>query len=150
MVDAIPGTSSDATEPEGSQDLPEERPVPGSRVKEWIFFPGGEDGTKSPVVKEISKEKLSAPEAARLQDMMNRVSAGETMPKDVKNLGDGVLEFKLHLDHRSYRLAYAEVNGGLVLLALTFFRKTQQRQQKDVKRAKDRLATYLRDASDAQ
>ena len=117
-------------------------------MKKWIFFPGGEDGNNSPVVKEISKEKLSAPEAARLQDMMNRVSAGETMPKDVKTLGDGVLEFKLHLDHRSYRLAYSEVNGGLVLLALTFFRKTQQRQQKDVKRAKDRLAAYLRDASD--
>jgi len=117
------------------------------RVREWIFYSAGDEGKNSPVIKEIRKQKLTPAEAARLQDLMDRVLAGETMPKDVKNLGDGVLEFKLHLDHRSYRMAYAEVDDGLVLLALTFFRKTQRRQPKDVERAKDRLKAYLQDTA---
>ncbi|GAC1460774.1 MAG: hypothetical protein PVSMB10_18170 [Pseudarthrobacter sp.] len=109
-------------------------------MKEWEFFRLGD--ARSPVTKEIQKEKLSKAELGRLDEIMERVASGETLKKDVKPLGDGVLEFVLHLDKRSYRMAFAELDGGLVLLALTYFRKTKQRQKESVDLAKERLKAY--------
>lgn len=109
-------------------------------MKRWDYFKLGD--ARSPVLKEIAKQKMSTAELARLDDLMDRIACGETLKKDVKSLGDGVLEFVLRLDHRSYRMAYAEVDGGLVLLALTFFRKTKQRQTESVDLAKQRLKSY--------
>ncbi|MET3709053.1 hypothetical protein ABIB17_003703 [Arthrobacter sp. UYEF6] len=57
------------------------------------------------MTKEIQKAKLSRAELGRLDDIMERVASGETLKKGVKPLGDGVLEFVLHLDKRSYRMA---------------------------------------------
>jgi phage-related protein len=109
-------------------------------MKQWDYFNLGD--ARSPVLKEISKQKMSTAELARLQELMDRVASGETLKKDIKPLGGGVLEFMLHLDRRSYRMAYAELDGGLVLLALTFFRKTKQRQTESVELAKERLKSY--------
>ncbi|MEJ1195180.1 type II toxin-antitoxin system RelE/ParE family toxin [Pseudarthrobacter sp. CCNWLW207] len=109
-------------------------------MKQWNYFKLGD--ARSPVLKEIAKQKLSTTELIKLDELMDRVASGDTLKKDVKPLGDGVMEFVLHLDRRSYRMAYAEVDGGLVLLALTFFRKTKQRQTESVDLAKERLKTY--------
>lgn len=111
-------------------------------MKRWDYFNLGD--ARSPVLKEIAKQKLSTAELVRLDELMDRVASGETLKKDVKPLGDGVMEFVLHLDRRSYRMAYAELDDGLVLLALTFFRKTKQRQTESVDLAKERLKTYKR------
>ena len=109
-------------------------------ARKWEYYaaPGG----GSPVVKEMQKLKLNAWEAARLDDVLDRVAAGRTLPKDVKALRDGVLEFKLAGHRRTFRMLFAEVDGGLVLLGLHFFAKKTQNARENVDLAADRLKDW--------
>ncbi len=73
---------------------------------------------------------------------MERLGQGRTLRGDVKPLRDGVFELRARVGRRSFRLAYAEVDDGLVLLALHFFVKKSQVAPHDVKLAVDRLRDW--------
>ena len=109
-------------------------------TRRWRLYtaPGG----GNPVKKEIEAARLSKGELGRLGELMDRVAEGRTLPKDVKDLHNGVLEFKLNLRQRSYRLLYAEVDNGLILLALHFFSKKTQVDRKAVDLAVERLRQW--------
>ncbi|QNT95093.1 hypothetical protein HEP81_04824 [Streptomyces griseofuscus] len=76
--------------------------------------------------KDIAKCKLNKAEKAKLRTLMERVRLRQTLSGDVKNLGGDLLEVRLDGDHRIFRLLYAEVEDGLVLLGLSFFQKKTQ------------------------
>lgn len=109
-------------------------------TREWQYYtpPGG----GSPIRKEIEKAKLSQHELGRLEALLDRVAEGRTLPREIKPLRDGVSEFKLDLDHRTCRLLFAEVDDGLVLLALHFFIKKKQNDRTAVDLAVDRLKRW--------
>jgi putative component of toxin-antitoxin plasmid stabilization module len=90
------------------------------------------------VKKEIQKFKLTRPQLARLQAVMDRVRDGATRTGDVKALGDGVLEVRVEMEDLSFRVAYAETDDGLLLLALHAFRKQRDNERQAVKLAKKR------------
>ncbi|MED7954331.1 MULTISPECIES: type II toxin-antitoxin system RelE/ParE family toxin [unclassified Streptomyces] len=96
-----------------------------STARDWAFYQGV-DGS-APVQKELQKADLAPHERARLFVLLNRVKERQTLPGDVKDLGDDLLEVRLTGDHRTFRLLYAEESGGLVLLALSFFQKKSQK-----------------------
>ncbi|USX50617.1 type II toxin-antitoxin system RelE/ParE family toxin [Lentzea sp. HUAS12] len=109
-------------------------------AREWDYYtaPGG----GCPVEKEMQKLKLSPWDAVRVEEAMDRVAAGEAMPGEVKYLRDDVLEIKIDGAQRTYRMLYAELDGGLVLLGLHFFAKKVQNARKDVDLAADRLRSW--------
>lgn len=108
--------------------------------REWLYYAA--HGGGSPVTKDIQRAKLKLHELGRLQEVMDRVAEGRALPKEVKYLRDDVYEFKLNLAQRSYRLLFAEVDGGLVLLALHFFSKKKQVDRDAVELAVDRLRRW--------
>lgn len=114
-------------------------------AREWQYYtgPGGGDI----VLREIKKAGLTPWEVGRLEELMDRVACCRTLPGDVNPLRDGVLETRLDGDRRIFRLAYAEVNGGLVLLALHFFPKKKERERAAVDLAISRLKEWKRRVS---
>lgn len=113
----------------------------GAVAREWDYYtaPGG----GCPVEKEMGKLKLSSWDAVRVADAMERVAAGQALPGEVKALRDGVLEVKVNGQRRTYRMLYAELDGGLVLLGLHFFAKKVQNARDDVDLAAKRLRSWL-------
>lgn len=109
--------------------------------REWQFYqaPGG----GVPVQRAINKYDFTAAELARLQVVLDRVAEGRTRPGDVKRLRDGVLEVRVRIGGRHFRLAYAELDGGLVLLGLHLFHKQKGIELRQVAVAVDRLEDWL-------
>ncbi|MGH3928724.1 MAG: type II toxin-antitoxin system RelE/ParE family toxin, partial [Pseudonocardiaceae bacterium] len=108
--------------------------------KKWIYYtsPAG----RNKIQDELRDAKLSAYEVAKLQLLMERLAEGQPMPQDGKALRDGVCELRAKVGQRSFRLAYAEVDDGLVLLALHFFFKKSQVARHDIDLAVDRLKDW--------
>lgn len=118
--------------------------------RKWSFYETKTGG--KPVDKELSKAGLTVQEKAKLYVLMGRVKNQATLPGDVKNIGDDILEIRLQGNHRIFRLLYAEEEDGLVLLALCFFQKKQQKTPPDhkahaVDRHKDWKARRKKSAS---
>lgn len=109
-------------------------------AKAWIYYtaPGG----RNKIQDELRDAKPSKHEVAKLELLMERLAQGRTLRGDVKPLRDGVFELRARVGRRSFRLAYAEVDDGLVLLALHFFFKKSQVAPHDVKLAVDRLRDW--------
>lgn len=109
-------------------------------ARKWVFYiaPGGGD----PVGKDMQKLRLTGWEVARLNVVMDRVADGRALPGEVKALRDGVLEFKLDGQRRTFRMLFAEVDGGLLLLGLHFFAKKTQNARTDVDLAVQRLQSW--------
>ncbi|MFE5583954.1 type II toxin-antitoxin system RelE/ParE family toxin [Kitasatospora sp. NPDC056531] len=93
--------------------------------REWAFYEGADGST--PVRKELDRARLAPHEQAKLYVLMQRVKDRQTLPGDVKDLGNDLLEVRLTGSHRIFRLLYAEEADGLVLLALSFFQKKSQK-----------------------
>lgn len=111
--------------------------------RSWDFYtaPGGGD----PVRKDIRKAGLTAWEAGRVQEMMDRVARGSARLRlDFKPLRDGVSEILVDGHNRTFRLMYAEVDDGLVLLALHFISKKKQNDRQAVELAVQRLRAWRR------
>lgn len=109
-------------------------------IRKWEFYTT--EAGAVPARKEIEKHRLSRTELAKLQVIMDRVAEGRTRPGDVKALRDGVLEVRVRVANRQIRLAYAEVGGGLVLLALHFFQKQRQVEGRHIDVAVERLKDW--------
>lgn len=109
-------------------------------TKKWIYYtsPAG----RNKIQDELRDAKLSKYEVAKLQLLMERLAEGRTMPGDVKALREGVCELRAKVGQRSFRLAYAEIDGELVLLALHFFFKKSQVARRDIDLAVDRLKDW--------
>lgn len=109
--------------------------------REWRFYhaPGG----GNPVAKAIKKYDLTRTDLARLQVVMDRIADGRTRSGDVKALRNGVLEVRVRIGHRNFRLAFAELDGGLVLLGLHLFHKQRSAEPRHVAIAVDRLKDWL-------
>lgn len=109
-------------------------------TREWVFYTPRGGG--NPVAKEIKKARLTKHEHGRLEALMERVADGDVLPREVKDLRDGVRQFKFDVADHSYRLLYAEVDDGLMLLALHFFSKKQQNDRRAINLACKRLRDW--------
>jgi phage-related protein len=109
-------------------------------TRQWQFYEpaGGGD----PVNREIRKCELNRAELAKLYTVMQRVADGRTTTGDVKALRDGVLEVRVVVANRQLRLCYAEVGEGLILLALHFFQKQRQVEDRHIDLAVSRLRDW--------
>lgn len=113
-----------------------------SEGREWEFFRPEGEGRQ--VEREILKLGLSKWEAGRLADVMDRALERRLLPREVKPLRDGVFEIILNGHNRSFRLMFAEVRGGMVLLALKFISKKKQVDRDAVEVAVKRLKDWQR------
>lgn len=105
---------------------------------DWYVAPGGGDV----VGKELRSASLTKQEIGRLERARERIRTRQTRRGDVKAVGKGVLEARVDGDTRIFRLFYAEVDGGLVFLALRFTVKKSRRVPQDIATAQDRLADW--------
>jgi hypothetical protein len=110
--------------------------------RRWEYYTG--PGGREVVIKDIKNAKLTLWEAARLEDLMERAADDRLFRHDITPLRDGVNELRLDGDHRIFRLAYAEVNVGAVLLALHFFPKKKMRDGHAVNLAVKRFEEWRR------
>ncbi|MBB6171544.1 phage-related protein [Nocardiopsis mwathae] len=110
--------------------------------RRWEFYssPAGRDK----IADDIKRARLSRSELARLELLLQRIAERSTYPRDVKALRDGVFEGRPDGDHRIFRVVYAEVACGVVLLALHFFEKRRQTEPKAIQLALDRLSDWRR------
>lgn len=113
------------------------------QVGRWEYFetaPGSET-----VIKEIRKADLQATEAVRLQDLLERVAAGDHLPGDVKKLRGAIWEVRLSGEGRIFRLLYSTVGAGPLLLGLTFHgKKTRKTPPQTIMKAEKRLKAWRR------
>ncbi|MEV0327929.1 type II toxin-antitoxin system RelE/ParE family toxin [Micromonospora echinospora] len=70
------------------------------------------------------------------------MAEGRSRPGDVKALRDGVLEVRVRIGNRNFRLAYADLGDDLVLLGLHFFHKQRQVEDRHVAIAVERLKDW--------
>lgn len=111
----------------------------GTTYGDWVWHTTGPDA-RSAVEKEF--EALPVIARASLSQRMDKFQAGTHAPRDVKNLGNGLMEIRVKIGSNPYRLIF--FCHGRIPVALTVFKKkTQQTSQKDLKRAQDRMATWL-------
>lgn len=108
--------------------------------RQWIYYTTANG--KSVVEKDIASFKLSLSELAKIEAIKDAILQRQIRLGHVKNLGDGVLEARFRCGNRTFRLAYAETNQGLLLVQLHFFGKTANRQSTDVELAKKRLRDW--------
>jgi phage-related protein len=110
--------------------------------KEWDTYraPGGRDK----VADDVRKARLTAHEKVRLKELMEACAAGQLRYPTIKPLSGtpGLMELRLILEDRSFRLVYAEIGGGLVLLALHLFRKQASSQPAQIREAVRRYKTW--------
>ena len=99
------------------------------------------------VSNEITKAKLTNDEVTRLIHLMRRHASGGTFRADHKRLRDGVEELRLSGQRRTFRLYFARIDEGLVLLALHFNIKKKNNDRDAIDLAAERLKRW-RDQSD--
>jgi phage-related protein len=105
----------------------------------WQFYqaPGG----GSPVQKDIRAEfKSDKRGLTRLAQLMGRIASCETLRRDVVDLGGGLLEARLSHMGNEYRLFFARVRSGEILLALHFVNKKARTVPREIALARWRLA----------
>lgn len=112
--------------------------------RDWEYYSG--PGGGNVVIKEIKKCGLTRTEAARLEELLDRYSEGRTLPNDCKYLRDGVSELRLSGDRRIFRLYFADLGDGPVLLALHFAAKKKQLDKPAVDLAVERLRAWQSDS----
>lgn len=96
------------------------------------------------VLKEIRKLGLAPHEQQKLRKIMDSKDQGMDLgPADKPLTGyQGMRELVIRCGDRSFRLVYAPVSGGLVLLGLHLFAKKSQTAPKDLGLAWDRLKEW--------
>lgn len=104
----------------------------------WSFYEasGGGRVVRDEIDKELKKDTYRL---AKLRGLMARIRSGQTLPRDVKSLGDGLYEGRLSLQGNEWRIFYARRDGGLVLLALHFTSKKRPTIPRAIKKARARL-----------
>ncbi len=110
--------------------------------KDWEFYTTASG--HSPAAKEIGRAKLSQVESAQLARLMERISVGEVLHKDVKYIPRYRMhEARLDGDRRIFRLLYAERADGTRLIASLFTqKKAQTLPQKTFETAAKRIADW--------
>ena len=110
--------------------------------KKFVLY---ENANGTPLVRgEIAKARLTEREAVRLDEMLARAEAGALRRDDADHLRGQIWELRLRGDRRIFRLLYATVDDGLVLLGLVFIgKKTQKAPPAKIDAAEDRLKEYL-------
>jgi putative component of toxin-antitoxin plasmid stabilization module len=93
-------------------------------------------------INEIRKAGLTNDEGTRLADLMRRHASGRTLRADHKRLRDGVEELRLRGERRTFRLYFARIDEGLVLLALHFNIKKKNNDSDAIDLAADRLKRW--------
>ncbi|WP_285505786.1 type II toxin-antitoxin system RelE/ParE family toxin [Actinokineospora sp. NBRC 105648] len=109
----------------------------------WRYYeaPGGGQTAAREIAKELGGDVRLVAKLAGLQD---RITSGETLPRDCTPLGDGLVEARLSVQRNEWRLFYAVREDGLVLLALCFAAKKSQTIPRMIKQARKRLAEWDR------
>lgn len=105
---------------------------------DWVWWPN-EQGRRSRAQEEF--QALPGSVRAELLARISRFLKGESRYKDVKNLGDGVLEIRHREGNNHYRVLF--FIDGDVCVGLTCFYKNQNKTEKnDLDRAKSRKSKY--------
>lgn len=105
---------------------------------DWVWWPN-DKGRRSRAEEEF--KALPASVRAELLVRISRFLKGESRYKDVKSLGDGVLEIRHREGNNHYRVLF--FISGDVCVALTCFYKNQNKTEKvDLDRAKSRKSKY--------
>lgn len=103
--------------------------------KRWSSYraPGGRDKVEDG----IKAARLNKTEQTKLRALMQMQARGELEFPTVKHLTDaeGLWEIRMRVDRRSFRLVFADVGDGLVLLAVHFFEKKTNLAQRDIELA---------------
>lgn len=96
------------------------------------------------VEKEIRDAALTPSETARVDEVLRRVEAGDTLDRDVAKIRNAIWEIRVDGDRRIFRLYYAKLGGDSpILLALVFaVKKRRKADPKAIDRAEKRLADY--------
>src|SRR5262245_39999287 len=108
----------------------------------WKFY-------ATPLGAEVVRDEIHAifqgkPPLAELGALMSRIQYDATLPRDVKNLGEGLREARLTYVGSEYRLYFIQgAAGDLVLLALHFHQKKGNAgQRRAVDLARKRLSDW--------
>jgi putative component of toxin-antitoxin plasmid stabilization module len=80
--------------------------VPEPDLSSWDFADAG--GTTSPVLREMTKAKMSVTAAGRVEEAMGRISSGASLPGETGSVRPGVYELRVDVDKRWYRLLYGK------------------------------------------
>lgn len=105
---------------------------------DWVWWPN-EQGRRSRAVEEF--RALPKTVRAEFAVRIRRYLTGESRFKDVKSLGDGILEIRHREGNNHYRVLFC-VDGD-VCVGLTCFYKNQNKTEKvDLERAKSRRSKY--------
>jgi hypothetical protein len=110
-------------------------------MSRWVFYETPAGGT--PVKDAIhSLFPGSAGKSGRvvLGGLLTRIAEGETLRRDVVDLGDGLAEARMTLNGNEYRLFFARRRCGLV--GLHFVQKKANKIPQHIKTARGRLARY--------
>lgn len=119
-------------------------PLPPPPKRVWQFFKTGPDAA-SPAMSEF--RDLPDDIQGELRLGMERYRDGTSRKKDIKNLGDGILELRERRGNNHYRVLFTVCKTCLV--ALTAFYKNQQQTPKhDLDRAKRRAGLWRRTFGD--
>jgi len=100
------------------------------------------------VLREIAKCGLSAWEAAKLDDLLERGATGKLLPNDHKKIDDVVHELRLKGHKRIFRIYFAKVEGTLILLLLHFKNKKIDHDKDGIELAHQRFADLEQEARD--
>ncbi|MEU4245838.1 type II toxin-antitoxin system RelE/ParE family toxin [Amycolatopsis sp. NPDC026612] len=108
---------------------------------EWAYYttPGGGEVVLGEIASELGHDVNLA---TKLDALQERIRTGNTLPRDVKYLGDGLYEARLSVQHNEWRLFFTKRDGGLVLLALHFAQKKDRTIPRAIKKARKRLADW--------
>ncbi|CAM4207581.1 type II toxin-antitoxin system RelE/ParE family toxin [Kibdelosporangium persicum] len=107
----------------------------------WQYYEASGGGDV--VIKEIAAELGSDVNLlVKLTGLQERIRTGQTLPRDVKHLGQGLYEGRLSVQRNEWRLFYARTQEGFVFLALHFVQKKRQRIPRAIKKARDRLRDW--------
>ena len=104
----------------------------------WVWHRSSADG-RSAAEKEFTG--LPAVAQARLWQKMNKFLTGSYSPRDVDNLGDGILEIRVKLGSNPYRVIFC-CDGRRCVVLTAFHKKDQRTPKKDLDRAKVRRRTW--------
>lgn len=114
---------------------------PVSRVtyEDWDWWPCDED-RRSAAKKEF--DKLPQDVRSEFLDRIDRLLDGKSRFKEVKDVGQGILELRYRAHNNEYRILFF-VYDGLCVAATCFYKNTKKLDKVDLDRAKERRKTYL-------
>ena len=111
----------------------------GTTYDNWVWHKTGPDA-RSAVQKEFDNLPVDA--RAKLWQRMEKFRMGTNAPRDIDDLGHGLMEIRVKIGSNPYRVIF--FCDGRTPVALTAIKKKDQRlPEQDRSRAHDRMKSWL-------